>query len=140
MASNKTQQTEADVFNFIEKTATPQQQEDSFTLIKIMQNITGEPPKMWGPSIIGFGTYHYVYASGHSGDAPLLGFSPRKAAISLYVYDCNQEGSNYLQDLGKYKMGKACIYVKKLNDINLDILEKLMLESIAFVNKTYGKQ
>ena len=90
---------------------------------------------MWGPSIIGFGSYHYKYASGHEGDAPLIGFSPRKAAFSLYVFSPTQENEQLLDGLGKFKMGKACIYVKKLSDLNLDALEKLCKYSIAYLNE-----
>jgi hypothetical protein len=90
---------------------------------------------MWGPTIIGFGTYHYKYASGHEGDAPILGFSPRKTAFSLYVYSKTEKSDRVLKELGKFKMGKACIYVKKLSDINIPILEILSQESIDYVNK-----
>ena len=94
---------------------------------------------MWGPTIIGFGRYHYKYASGHEGDAPLLGFSPRKAEFSLYVIDPTNDNKRLLDKLGKYRIGKSCIYFKKLDDLNLDTLEKLSKESIKYVNKKYGK-
>jgi hypothetical protein len=137
----KTKQNDADVRGFIDTFAdTEQKKADSFELVKLMQNITRHEPKMWGSSIIGFGNYHYKYDSGHEGDAPLLGFSPRKTAISLYVYSgylgCNEQ-DELLKDLGKFKMGKACIYIKKLSDINLDILEKLMKTTIDFLQTKY---
>lgn len=105
-----------------------------------MQKVSGHAPRMWGPSIIGFGSYHYKYASGHEGDAPLIGFSPRKAAISLYVYAGylgDEKQVEMLSNLGKYKMGKACIYVKKLTDINLDVLQQMMQSTISFLKTEY---
>jgi hypothetical protein len=93
---------------------------------------------MWGPSIIGFGSYHYKYASGHEGNAPMLGFSPRKAAISLYVFTGLQEHRHLLDNLGKYKMGKACIYIKQLSDIDEKVLKTIMKESIRYLKATYS--
>ncbi|HTO35861.1 MAG TPA: DUF1801 domain-containing protein [Flavobacterium sp.] len=142
MAKNKTQTTDANVEDFINSFAdTEQKRKDSFELIKLMQDFTGYEPKMYGPSIVGFGNYHYKYDSGHEGDAPLVGFSPRKAAISLYVftgYLGHSEQEELLKDLGKFKMGKACIYVKKLSDINQDVLKKLMKSTIEFLQSKYG--
>ncbi|MFZ7105058.1 MAG: DUF1801 domain-containing protein, partial [Bacteroidota bacterium] len=92
---------------------------------------------MWGPSIIGFGSYHYKYASGHEGDAPIIGFSPRKAAISLYVYTGLEEHEHLLEGLGKYKIGKVCIYVNKLSDIDRQKLIRLMKESIRYIKTKY---
>jgi hypothetical protein len=104
-----------------------------------MEQATGEKATMFGPTIIGFGKYHYKYDTGHEGEAPLLGFSPRKAAISLYVYSGCTNQDELLTKLGKYKMGKACIYIKKLNDINLDILQKLMDSSIEFIAEKFTR-
>jgi len=141
MAELKTKQHDADVKEFINTFAdTEQKRKDSFELLKLMQDFTGYEPKMWGPSIIGFGSYHYKSdRSTQEGEWPLVGFSPRKAAISLYVYSGMPEHEHLLKDLGKYKMGKACIYVKKLSDINQEILKKLMKETIDFLNARYGK-
>ena len=100
-----------------------------------MREWSGFEPKMWGPTIIGFGNYHYKYASGHEGDAPVIGFSPRKAEFSLYVYSPTEESEKLLSDLGKFKMGKACIYVKRLSDIDLSTLQKLCKESMMYVNE-----
>ncbi|WP_368670290.1 DUF1801 domain-containing protein [Flavobacterium sp. K5-23] len=100
-----------------------------------MSEWSGFEPNMWGPTIIGFGSYHYKYASGHQGDAPLIGFSPRKAAFSLYVYSPTEENKHQLDDLGKYKIGKACIYIKKLSDINIVTLKKLCDTTIAYLNE-----
>jgi hypothetical protein len=117
---------------------TEQKRADSFELLKLMQDFTGYAPKMWGPSMIGFGSYHYKSErSKQEGDLPLVGFSPRKAAISLYVFTGAKEHEYLLEGLGKYKTGKACIYVKKLADINLDVLKKLMGETIAFLESRY---
>ena len=142
MAELKTKQTTADVHEFIKSfTDNEQKRKDSFELLKIMQDFTGFEPKMWGSSIIGFGSYHYKSnRSSQEGDWPLIGFSPRKAAISLYVYTGSAEHEYLLNDLGKFKIGKACIYVKRLSDINQDALKNLMKETIHFLHTKYGKQ
>ncbi|MFN3556366.1 MAG: DUF1801 domain-containing protein [Bacteroidales bacterium] len=141
MAELKTKQTNEDVLAFINSFAdTEQKRQDSYELLKLMQDFTGSEPKMWGASIIGFGTYHYKSErSRQEGDWPLIGFSPRKAAISLYVYTGMPEHEYLLNDLGKFKMGKACIYVKKLSDINQEALKKLMGATIEFLQSKYGK-
>jgi hypothetical protein len=140
MAELKTKQNEADVHEFINSFAdTEQKRKDSFEILKLMQDFTGYEPKMWGPSIIGFGSYHYKSErSRQEGDWPLVGFSPRKAAISLYVYAGAPGQEDLLKELGKFKMGKACIYVKKLSDINQDTLKKLMQTSIEFLQSKQG--
>jgi hypothetical protein len=136
MAKNKTTQTEVEVVDFINTyVANEQKKADSFQLIELLSQWSGFEPKMWGPTIVGFGSYHYKYASGHEGDAPLLGFSPRKAAFSLYVYSPVKEHEHFLKDLGKFKMGKACIYVKKLADINLSTLEDISKATLAYLNE-----
>ena len=138
MAKNKTTETNKSVINFIHDFADSDQKiKDSYDLIALMQEVSGFPPKMWGPSIIGFGHYHYKYASGHEGDAPLIGFSPRKAAISLYVFTGLEEHEHLLTDLGTFKMGKACIYIKRLSDIDTKKLVKLMKASIKYLQKKY---
>jgi hypothetical protein len=139
MAKNKTAETDQDVIDFINSFAnTPQKREDGMALLALMENVSGCAPKMWGPSIVGFGSYHYKYASGHEGDAPLLGFSPRKAAISLYVYTGLPAHEHLLKDLGKFKMGKACIYVNKLSDINQQALITLMNATLAHMKSNYN--
>ena len=142
MAEIKTKQTNADVHDFINSFAnTEQKRKDSFELVKLMQDISGFEPKMWGPSIIGFGSYHYKSdRSSQQGDWPLIGFSPRKAAISLYVYTGNSQHEHLLKNLGKFKMGKACIYIKKLSDIDLNELKNLIRESISFLEFKYGEK
>src|SRR5688572_3105316 len=140
MAEIKTKQTNANVREFINQFVdSDQKRKDSFELIKLMQEFTGFKPKMWGPSMIGFGVYHYKSErSRQEGDWPLVGFSPRKAAISLYVYTGAKEHEYLLKDLGKFTIGKACIYVKKLSDINQDALKRLMKVSIDYTQKKYG--
>ncbi|MBS1765060.1 MAG: DUF1801 domain-containing protein [Bacteroidetes bacterium] len=139
MAELKAKQTEKDVRKFIRTFAdTDQKQKDSFELLKLMQDFTGYEPEMWGASIIGFGKYHYKSErSSQQGDWPLVGFSPRKTAISLYVYTGQKEHEHLLNDLGKFKMGKACIYVRKLSDINTDALKKIMQVTIDFLKSKY---
>ncbi len=139
MAKNKTNETDQDVLQFIDQFAdTDQKKSDSLELIHLMEKATGERAKMWGPTIVGFGKYHYQYASGHRGEAPLLGFSPRKDAISLYVYIGNAEHEPLVKALGKIKMSKACIYVKKLSDIDLKALDKLMRATTTWLRKNHS--
>src|SRR5688572_27006567 len=136
MTKNKTTYTEVNVLDFINSYVDNDQKKvDSFNLIKLMRKWSGFEPVMWGPTIIGFGNYHYKYASGHEGDAPIIGFSPRKAAFSLYVFSPTDESKRLLGEPGKFKMAKACIYVKKLADIHISILHKLCKESITYVQK-----
>jgi len=134
---NKTTWTGADVTDFINSyVETEQKKADSFKLIELMSKWSGFEPKMWGPTIVGFGSYHYKYASGHEGDAPLMGFSPRKAAFSLYVVGPGQDNKKLLEQLGKFKMAKACIYFKKLEDLDLKVLEKLSKASMEYTLET----
>ena len=136
MAKNKTTETDVDVYEFIDSYVDKEQKKtDSHELIKLMSAWSGYEPKMWGPTIIGFGSYHYKYASGHEGDAPILGFSPRKAKFSLYVYSKTDKSDALLGELGKFKMGKACIYVNKLSDINIDVLEQMCKDTIEYLNE-----
>jgi hypothetical protein len=137
MAELKTKQNDADVIEFINTFAeSEQRRKDSFELLKIMQAFTGYEPKMWGPTMIGFGSYHYKSErSSQEGDWLLVGFSPRKAAISLYVYTGSPKHEHLLKDLGKFKMGKACIYISKLSDINIDALKSLMRATIDMLEK-----
>ncbi len=135
---NKTTETEVNVVDFINSFVDKEQKKnDSFRLIELMRKWSGFEPKMWGPTMIGFGKFHYKYESGHEGDAMLIGFSPRKAEFSLYVTAPENDNKKFLGKLGKYKMGKACIYFKKLEDLNLDILEKLCKATIKYVNENH---
>lgn len=139
MAELKTKQTQESVTDFIHSFAdTEQKKQDSYELLQLMQDFTGFEPKMWGPTMIGFGEYHYKSErSRQEGDWFLVGFSPRKAAISLYVYSGCTEHEHLLKNLGKFKMGKACIYIKKLSDINQEVLKKIMKETIDFLESKY---
>jgi hypothetical protein len=140
MAEIKTKKTDASVVEFINAFAdTEQKKKDSFELLKLMQDFTGFEPKMWGSTMIGFGSYHYKSdRSTQQGDWPLVGFSPRKAAISLYVYTGSDDHAHLLENLGKFKMGKACLYIKKLSDINQDQLKVIMGETIKFLKEKWG--
>ncbi len=136
MAKNKTNETEVDVFDFIKSYVdNDQKTADSFKLIELMSKWSGFDPRMWGPTIIGFGSYHYKYASGHEGNAPLIAFSPRKSQFSLYVYSQTDKSKTLMESFGKYKMGKACIYIKKLSAIDITILKNLCLETIKYLNE-----
>jgi hypothetical protein len=136
VAENKTRSTKASVADFLKKKATGQQLADSQELIRLFSDITGSPPKMWGPSIVGFGSYHYVYESGREGDAPLLGFSPRKPEMVLYVMSCDGQ-DDVSKKLGKCRTGASCIYVKKLDDIDRKLLAQLARKSVADTRKRY---
>jgi Domain of unknown function (DU1801) len=139
MAKNKTTETNASIVDFISTFVEDEtKKNDAFELIKIIQEITRFEPKMWGPSIIGFGSYHYKYASGHEGDAPLVGFSPRKAAISLYIYTSPENREEILSKLGKHKASKGCIYIKKLSDINIDVLKNMISLSLEYLKKLHS--
>lgn len=133
MAKNKTTETEVSVESFIESYVEQDQKKaDSYKLIELMKQWSGFEPKMWGPTIIGFGSYHYKYESGHEGDSLIIGFSPRKAEFSLYVVTGEEGREELIAALGKIKMGKACIYFKKLSDLNIDVLEKLCRAALAY--------
>ncbi|SEN93108.1 protein of unknown function (DU1801) [Amphibacillus marinus] len=133
----KTKETDQSVIAFIEEVASLQKREDAFRLLDIFTETTGFEAKMWGPSIIGFGKYHYKYSSGHEGDAPLVGFSPRKAKISLYFATGDEERDKLLKDFGKHTTGKACVYINKVADIDSDVLKALINQSIVFLKETY---
>lgn len=136
MAKTKTTYTGMDVMSFVNSYVDNEQKKaDSFRLIELLQEWSGFEPKMWGPTIIGFGNYHYKYLSGNEGDAPIIGFSPRKATFSLYVYSATKRSEQLVTDLGKFKMSKACIYVKKLSDVNILVLQEICLESIKYISE-----
>ncbi|WP_430786465.1 DUF1801 domain-containing protein [Virgibacillus flavescens] len=137
MYEQKTKETDASVIEFIESVEKPKKREDAYRLLDIFTEATGHAAKMWGPSIIGFGSYHYKYESGHEGDAPLVGFSPRKAKISLYFATGDTKRELLLKDFGKHTTGKACVYINKVEDIDVDVLMKLIKESVIFLQETY---
>ncbi|MBZ5625001.1 MAG: DUF1801 domain-containing protein [Acidobacteriia bacterium] len=131
MAENKTKPTKLSVAAFIDALTDETRRADAKALVKLMQSATGEKPKMWGPSIIGFGICHYTYESGREGDMPLAGFSPRKAATVLYVARGFSDSEALLAKLGKHTIGKGCLYIKKLADVDQKALEVLVVKSVA---------
>jgi hypothetical protein len=137
MYEQKTKETDGDVIEFIESVESPKKREDAYKLLQIFEETSGFQAKMWGPSIIGFGSYHYVYPTGHSGDAPLVGFSPRKAKISLYFATGDPDRTPLLERFGKHTTGKACVYINKTEDVNLDVLKELIVQSIDFLQQLY---
>lgn len=141
MGELKTKQHDGDVMEFIRNyTDSEQKRADSFALVKLMREVTGFEPKMWGDTMIGFGQYHYKSErSRQEGDWMLVGFSPRKTAISLYLYSGILEQEELLAGLGNFKMGKGCIYVKKLSDIDPEVLRKIIFSTVAYLKETYGK-
>ena len=131
MAQNKTKPTKSSVAAFIDAVADPARRADAKALVKLMQTAAGEKAKMWGPSIIGFGSYHYKYESGREGDTPVIAFSPRKAATVLYGMTGFDDAAALLAKLGKHTAGKGCLYIKKLADVDQRVLEVLMARSLA---------
>ena len=131
MSEMKTQKNDADVIAFLNGIEDEQRRKDSFALLELMTKISGEQPFMWGDSIIGFDTYHYRYASGREGDWMKVGFSPRKQALTLYLSYGFEEKQDLLQRLGKHKTGKACLYIKKLADIDTDVLRELIEQTLS---------
>ena len=138
MSQNKTRPTTTSVTSFLDSVEDEIQRRDSYALIGIMKGITGEEPVMWGPSIIGFGSYHYKYDSGREGDMMLTGFSPRKQSLSLYIMAGFTNYEALLQKLGKHKTGKSCLYIKRLSEINTDVLSELIKASYNHYNHKYN--
>lgn len=140
MATLKTTLNDASVEDFIGKVADEQQRDDSFTLLKLFIKITGEEPKMWGPSIIGFGSYHYKSErSSQEGDWPITGFSPRKQNLTLYIMPGFGDFQELLGKLGKHKTSVGCLYIKRLSDVDMKVLEKLIAATFAAMKKKYAK-
>ena len=137
MADNKTQPTDDNVKAFLDKVEDEKKREDAYQVLELMRDITGEEPKMWGTSMVGFGKYHYKYASGREGDNFLAGFSPRKAAMTLYILAGFEGEEDLLSRLGKYTTGKSCLYVKRLSDIDQDVLRDLVAKSVNYVKETH---
>jgi len=131
MAENKTKPTKLSVTEFIDGITDPARRADAKALVKVMQSAADEKPKMWGPSIIGFGSYHYKYESGREGDMPVIAFSPRKAATVLYGMIGFSEAAALLAKLGKHTTGKGCLYIKKLADVDQKVLEAMVVKSLA---------
>jgi hypothetical protein len=137
MAELKTKQTDLSVQAYLEAIDDEQRRHDCMAIIEIMRRVTKEEPKMWGAGIVGFGSYHYKYESGHEGDACLVGFASRKGDISLYIMSGFEGRERLLTELGKHKTGKACLYIKRLSDIQIPVLEKLVSESVALIRRRY---
>jgi hypothetical protein len=132
MAEPKTKPTEANVDAFLNGVADVQQRADAFQILDMMKEITGQPPRMWGPTMVGFGEYHYVYASGHEGDTFLTGFSPRKGALTIYfMAGLETRFAAQLQKLGKARASKGCLYIKKLADVDLTVLREMIRANVA---------
>lgn len=136
MAENKTQKTGASVKDFINSVEIKRRREDGFTLLELMKEVTGEDPEMWGPSIIGFGDYHYRYESGREGDFFLTGFSPRKQSLSLYIMAGFEEYDSLLASLGKHRKGASCLYINKLADVDMGVLRELIEKSVEQARKS----
>jgi len=133
----KTKETDRSVAEFIESVDSASKRRDAYELLDIFAEETGCPAKMWGPSIVGFGSYHYKYESGHEGDAPLVGFSPRKAKISLYFAPGDTERETLLAAFGKHTAGKGCVYINKVTDIDVEVLRAMIRQSVRFLNQRY---
>jgi hypothetical protein len=131
VSTQKTRPTAVSADDFLDGVGDERKRADSARLVELMRAATGEPPVMWGPSIVGFGRYHYRYESGHEGDAPLVGFSPRAKAFSLYLSCDLAEYRETLDRLGKHKVGKGCLYVTRLSDIDETVLRELIDVSVA---------
>ncbi|MBN8190586.1 DUF1801 domain-containing protein [Bacillus sp. NTK074B] len=133
----KTKQNDNSVLEFIERIDNPRKKEEAYSLLDIFSETTGCDANLWGPSIIGFGSYHYKYKTGHEGDAPLVGFSPRKAKISLYFATGDPNREKLLDAFGKHTSGKACVYINKMADIDESVLKQLILQSVNYLKTAY---
>ncbi|KPK94327.1 MAG: hypothetical protein AMJ88_04105 [Anaerolineae bacterium SM23_ 63] len=136
MTQIKTQKTDSSVEEFLNSVTNEKKREDSFAILELMREVTGEEPSMWGTSIVGFGAYRYKYASGREGEWPLVGFSPRKQNLTLYIMSGFDGYDGLLADLGKYKTGKSCLYINKLEDVDLVSLRELIKQSVKHMEKS----
>lgn len=140
MAENKTKPTGASVDDHLAAVASAEQLADCQVLIKLMRKVTRQQPTMWGPSIVGFGSYHYRYASGREGDSCLTGFAVRGRELVVYLMPGASDPEQLLSRLGKYRMGKACLYIRRLSDVDINVLETLVAESVTGIKRLYGKK
>jgi len=140
MSSNKTQPTEHSVIKFLTAVTPEHKRQDAFTLLEMMERVSGYQAKMWGPSIVGFGQYHYRYDSGREGDFMRIGFSPRKANLALYLMPGVSRHQELLDQLGKHKTGKSCLYVNKLSDIRMIVLEQLVSKALEYMAEKYPEE
>lgn len=139
MTELKTQVNDADVMEFLHQIEDEAKQKDALRVLEMMKEITGEPAKMWGKSIVGFGTYHYKYASGREGDWMATAFSPRKANLTIYIMPGFEKYPELMEKLGKYKTGRSCLYLKKLEDVDEKILRKLIKKGYEDIRKMYPR-
>lgn len=137
MTELKTKKNDSNIVDFLNRVDNEERRKDCFQLLELFEQLTNETPKMWGASIVGFGSYHYKYDSGREGDWFLTGFSPRKQNLTIYITAGFSEYDDIMQSLGKYKTGSSCLYVKKLSDIDIDKLKILVVKSVAFMKKRY---
>lgn len=140
MAELKTKATDANVEAFLQTIEDERKRQDSFALLAMLQAITGAPPRLWGESIVGFGDYHYVYASGREGDWFVAGFSPRKQNLTLYCMGGFEPHAELLGRLGKHKLGKGCLYIKRLQDVDQEVLSALLAASVAAAGEGAGRE
>ena len=140
MGGLKTKPNDQNVEAFLKAVEGEQKRADSFRILELMRKVTGEEPVMWGDSIVGFGCYHYKYESGREGDWFLTGFSPRKQQISLYIMSGFERDNELLDNLGKYKTGKSCLYINSLADVDESALRTLIEESVAYMRQKYGNE
>ena len=138
MAELKTTPNDANVQAFLDGVEDEKKRQDAYAILELMKEVSGEPPKMWGPSIVGFGAYHYKYDSGREGDWFLTGFSPRKQNLTLYIMAGFSRYDDLMGRLGKYKTGKSCLYIKKLEDVDQGVLKELVEESVGYMRARYG--
>jgi hypothetical protein len=139
MSESKTRPTDVKVEDFLNAVKHPRRKADGCELLRIMREITNEEPVMWGPSIVGFGSYHYKYESGREGDMPVTGFSPRKQSLSLYIMSGFDEYEDLLEKLGKHRVGKSCLYINKLADVDISVLKELIRKSVEKLVKDQAR-
>ena len=133
MAQNKTQRNDGDVMAYLESVQHKRRREDSLVVKAMMEEVTGEPAEMWGSSIVGFGSYHYRYESGREGDFMLTGFAPRKQALTLYIMGGHERHEELFARLGKHRTGSSCLYINKLDDVDLGVLREIIAESVDYM-------
>src|SRR6266566_6227984 len=137
MAALKTQPREESVTEFLDRIEEEARRTECYALLDMMKRVTKTDPRIWGSGVVGFGNYHYKYASGHEGDCFITGFAPRKGALTLYITAGVERFPKLVSKLGKHKAGKGCLYIKKLDDVNLSVLEDLLSQSVQWTTKTY---
>ncbi|MFN0073607.1 MAG: DUF1801 domain-containing protein [Chloroflexota bacterium] len=133
----KTKINDADVSTFLDSVDNERRREDAYVVIDLLREVTGLEPKMWGPSIVGFGSYYYKYDSGHEGHMCRMGFSPRKSSLTIYISPGFDRYDALMQRLGKFKLGKSCLYINKLTDVDIEVLRELATEAFVFMNEHY---